>query len=123
MAADPATETEIQRLREDLEWAGASPTSIDQVVAKLRDEAAAPDVFHVYGVNASAVRVFDAMRTQWLITPLSTMASAELVRTGLRYEVLDRVVRGLGIEEQPGDFDRLRLMEAEAILAWAGARK
>jgi len=122
VAADPATEAEIQRLREDLEWAGASAEHIDQVLSQVAPPAA-PAVFHVLGPNVTAVRVFDAMRTQWHIAPLSTLASAELLHTGLRYDVLDRVARGIGVEERPGDFHRIQIMEAEAIRAWAEARK
>lgn len=71
----------------------------------------------------TAVRLFQGMATQWATVGLNTHDRAELRRIGLKYEVLDRVARGLGVEERPGDFPRLQLMEAEALVAWAEARR
>ena len=82
---------------------------------------AEPDVLMVHPENVTAVKLFDAMRTQWNMVGLSTMERAEIRRTGLRYEVLDRVARGLGLKQRPDDFARIQAMEAEALVAWAEA--
>lgn len=122
LAADPATTAEIDRLRADLEAFGASAEQVEAVLAQV-GEARAPETFEVLGPNVTAVRLFEAMATQWTMVSLTTLDRARLVPTGLRYEVLDRVARGLGIEERPGDFERIRLMEGEALAAWAEERR
>ncbi len=69
--------------------------------------------------NVLAVRLFDAMQTQWTSFTLSTMSSARYIRTGLRYEALDCVARGLDLPYPVGDdFQRLRILEATALAAW-----
>jgi hypothetical protein len=83
----------------------------------------APTTFRVHPANGPAVKVFAGMITQWAVTSISTMDRAELIRTGLRYEALDRVWRGLGLTETPADFIRIQEMEAEALAAWAERRK
>lgn len=83
----------------------------------------ARDTFRVLGPNVTAVRLFQAMRTQWNVTALPAMDRAHLVHIGLRYEVLDLVAADLGIGKRPGDLARIQIMENEALLAWAEARR
>lgn len=80
-------------------------------------------VFRVHPLNVFAVRVFAGMNTQWNMVTLQGLERAELIQIGLRYEAIDRVVRGLGLTEQPGDFSRLQAMEGEALKALARARR
>lgn len=102
--------------------AGASEAQIEAALAQHR-AAAQPDVFRVHPANVTAVRLFQAMATQWNIVSIASLERVEIRRTGLRYEVLDRVARGHGLEEGPDDFTRIQIMEAEALMAWAEARK
>ena len=115
------TSAELDGLLEDLRSHGAPEEIVEAAVARM-SQLAAPAVFLVHPDNVNAVKLFIAMSTQWNAVALTTLERAEIRRTGLRYEVLDRVARGAGIAEQDGDFDRLQLMEAEALLAWAEAR-
>lgn len=109
-------------MAEDLrDLAGASEAQIEQALAQHR-AAAQPAAFRVHPDNVNAVRLFQAMGTQWNMVSFVTLDRAELRCVGLRYEVLDRVARGLGIEEGPSDFSRLQIMEAEALVAWSEAR-
>lgn len=78
--------------------------------------------FRVHPDNASAVRLFLGMATQWNMITINTLERVQLRQVGLRYEALDRVARGLGIDEQPGDFMRVQLMEAAALTALAQAQ-
>lgn len=76
--------------------------------------------FLVHAPNATAVRLFQAMATQWNMVTLTTLEHARIIRTGLRYEVLDVMARGLGLGSvATDDFQRIRYMEAEALLAWS----
>ena len=86
---------------------------------------AAPDeAFAVFAENVLAVRLFMALSTQWRITSLSTMSSAQLIQTGLDYQVVETTARLSGLGEiAPGDFHRLQIMEAEALAAWREDRK
>jgi len=90
-------------------------------IAELQP-AAQPAVFLVHPANLTAVRLFQAMATQWNMVAISTLDRAEIRRVGLRYEVLDRVAKGLRLEEGEDDFQRVQVMEAEALVAWAEAR-
>lgn len=82
---------------------------------------AEPKSLMVHPDNVTAVKLFDALRTQWNLVALSTMERSEIRRTGLRYEVLKPVARLLGLKLAADDFTRLQLMEAEALVAWAEA--
>lgn len=82
---------------------------------------AEPDVLMVHRDNVTAVRLFDALRTQWTLVALSTMERSEIRHTGLRYEALAPVARLMGLKIGPGDFTRLQMMEAEALVAWSEA--
>jgi hypothetical protein len=86
-------------------------------VAKLRS--AEPDeIFLVHPDNVVAVRLFQAMGTQWNAVALSTMDRAQIRRTGLRYEAIEVTARLEGLDVAGDDFRRLRIMEIEAIAAW-----
>lgn len=78
--------------------------------------------FDVYGENVVACRLFLAMQTQWRVVALSTMAAARTLRTGLDYATLEPTARLSGLAPTPDDFDRLRIMEAEAIAAFGEQR-
>lgn len=117
------TSPELKRMADELrEVAGASEAQIEAALAPFRP-AVRDTAFFVHPDNVNAVRLFQAMATQWNMVTLATLDRAVILQTGLRYEVLDRVARGLGIEEGPADFTRLQIMEAEAIMAWSEARK
>jgi hypothetical protein len=117
------TSGELQRMADDLrDLAGATEAQIEAALAQHR-AAAQPAVFRVHPANVTAVRLFQGMQTQWNMIVASSLGGALLLQTGLKYEALDRVARGLGIEEGPDDFRRLQLMEAEALLAWSEARR
>lgn len=95
-----------------------------EVVAQIRAEArgSLPDTgFAVHPDNEVAVRVFLAMGTQWRVAPLSTMAKAILLRTGLDYAALEPTARMAGHVLDDIDFARIRVMEGEAITAWSEA--
>lgn len=85
---------------------------------------AAPDeAFVVFPDNVLAVRLFMALATQWRIISLSTMSSAQLIQTGLDYQVVETTARLSGLGEiAADDFGRLQIMEAEALAAWREAR-
>jgi hypothetical protein len=77
----------------------------------------------VHPDNVRAVKLLLAMGTQWLTASLSTTGRAVLIRTGLRYEVLDRVAAWSRLGEvEADDFGRLRVLEVEALTAWAQER-
>ncbi len=71
----------------------------------------------------TAVQLFHGLVTQWNAVSISTMDRADVIRMGLRYEAIPHVRRGLGIPNRPGDFAKLQIMETEAIVAWAEARR
>lgn len=78
----------------------------------------------VFAENVLAVRLFMALSTQWRMTSLSTMSSAQLIQTGLDYQVVETTARLSGLGEiAPDDFHRLQIMEAEALAAWREDRK
>jgi len=63
-----------------------------------------------------AFALFCAMRTQWNWLSLGV---AGAMRTGLRYEVIDRVAAGLGIACTPDTFADIQTLEAAAMEAWS----
>lgn len=95
-------------------------------IAKARADFAvlptAPDALPIHPENIRAVRLFLAMATQWDCLALSTLGAARVVRTGLKYPVLDFVAakRGLG-EVTEDDFLRVQILEGEALNAWTEA--
>lgn len=101
---------------------GFSPAAVARMRAKAaaatRDEGLA-----VHPDNVTALRWFLAMQTQWRVTALSTMERAELRRTGLDYAAAEPVARMSGLATEPDDFARLRVLEAEALGAWAEAQR
>lgn len=97
----------------------------EAAVAKARAEALREirtGPFVVHPDNANAVRLFQAMATQWNMTAISSLAASALLHTGLRYEVLPVIRAELEIDRHPGDFERLQVMEGEAIAALARSR-
>jgi hypothetical protein len=65
------------------------------------------DEVEAWPENAAAVRLFDAMLTQWRMGPR--------VPVGLDYTALPVVQRRAGLRCRPGDFRALQVMEAEAL--------
>ena len=116
-----ATSAEIERLVDDMRGLGFSQAQIDKAVASVQGRVADP-VFRVHPDNVVAVRVLNAMMTQWNVVALSTFGSARIIRTGLKYEAIETTARMAGLEMTPADFARLRTMETAAIEAWSEAR-
>jgi len=104
-----------------LEAYGAPPETIAANRAFLLPKQADED-FLVFPENANAVRVFAALATQWKMVSLSTMDRAEVRQVGLDYTAIEPTARMTGVQFEGDDFDRLRVMEAEALTAWAEAR-
>lgn len=110
-------------MAEDLrDLAGATDAQIEAALAPLR-AAARPAAFFVHPDNVTAVQLFQGMATQWNMVTLTTLDRAEILHTGLRYEVLDVVARGMGLVQDPTDFARIQFMEGEALAAWSEARR
>lgn len=107
------------RLAEDMRAFGFGEAAIAAAVAEQQPRAVAQALV-VHPDNGTAVRLFLALLTQWRTAALSTMASARILRTGLDYAVVETTARLAGLDLRlPDDFARLRIMEAEAIAAWA----
>lgn len=80
-------------------------------------------MFRVHPHNIRAVRLLLAMASQWDAAPLSTMSKAQIIRTGLKYGVLETTARLKGLGElTPDDFARLQILEAECLAAWSEQR-
>lgn len=77
------------------------------------DMLAQPDAgaMSVWPDHVAAVRLFQAMRTQWRTGPAGAV--------GLDYDVLERVAGWLGLPAVDADlFADLQVMEAEVLDAW-----
>ncbi|MCW5723440.1 MAG: DUF1799 domain-containing protein [Maricaulaceae bacterium] len=74
--------------------------------------------FQVHPANAAAVRLFMRVQTQWRGVALSTMTKATLIRTGLDYDGVAAAARLARIRLDPDGFDRLQVMEMEALTAF-----
>lgn len=80
---------------------------------------AAPEgVFPILAANEAAVRLFQALQTQWRTTAISTMAKAMVIRTGLEYAAIEPTARMAGLQLEGDDFIRLRVMETAALNAF-----
>jgi hypothetical protein len=123
-AAAELTPEEVEDFDADLEAFGVAPDQRAQARAEFAGMAAPDEAFVVFAENVLAVRLFMALSTQWRITSLSTMSSAQLIQTGLDYQVVETTARLSGLGEiASGDFHRLQIMEAEALAAWREDRK
>ncbi len=109
---------------EDLRMFGLAQAEIDRARADLLAQRRAPDALDIHPDNIAAVKLFQALQTQWNRVPLSTMSSARLITLGLKYESVETTARlsGLG-EVTPDTFTRVRFMEVEALEAWAEAAR
>jgi Phage related hypothetical protein (DUF1799) len=113
---------EIESMLEDLRAFGYPPAEIQKAADDLMAQRRAPDAFAVHPHNVFAVRLFLAMQTQWDRMALSTMSSARIITTNLKYEVLETTARMAGLGEiSADDFIRIRNMEIDALKAWAEA--
>lgn len=98
-------------------------------VEKARVEMAAhwgrqSGAFAVHPDNGPALRLFLAMATQWRTTSVSTLKQAMIVRTGLDYGPMKDVAEMAGLGPvDAGMFNRLRVIEAEALGAWQEERE
>lgn len=106
-------------MAEDLAAFGFAPGEVAKARGDLEHMAPLEETFEVMAENATAVRLFLALRTQWRTLALSTMSKAIVVQTGLDYAVIKPTADLKGLELVEGDFDRLQIMEAEAIRAFA----
>lgn len=104
---------------------GASEQQIEQFLAQRPEDAEAQTGFPVHPDNIVAVRLGLAMATQWNTTSLSTLGKARIVRTGLKYEVLEPVARmeGMSLPLSTDDFRRVRIFEVECLVAWNEAAR
>lgn len=102
---------------EDLREFGAPPEVIEAAEERARAAKVHDDgTFAVHWSNVTAVKWFSAMRTQWRVTGLSTLSSARLLRTGLDYGAARDTAHLCGLEPEAEDFDKLRVLEAEALI-------
>lgn len=76
------------------------------------------DVFEIWDINATAMRVFLDMATQWRVTVLATMDRALLKRTGLDYVALEGVMRLRRVKKRSRVFDQVRVLEQAALEAF-----
>jgi len=95
-------------------------------IAKARADFAvmptAPERLAIHPDNVRAVRMLEAMRTQWSWLALSTMTQAKAIRVGMKYETLDSTAARMGLGVVTGDdFARLQVLESAALAAWSEA--
>lgn len=118
-ASDRLTAADLEGFRLDLEAAGAPA---DYIAAALAEQAmvtvdAGP--LQILPINGPAVRVFQALQTQWNSTTLSTLSAARWIRTGLKYEAVPMAERMCGLDLDQDGLTRLRILEGAALAAWA----
>lgn len=107
-----------------MEKLGASPADIAGFLS-VQDgggEGEDAETVFVLAENADPWRIFDACRTQWRWTSLSTLGAARMVRTGLDYLSAEAVARALKIAWDEPLLADLRFMEIIAINAWSEQR-
>lgn len=107
-----------------MEKLGASPADIADFLSGQDGSGENEDAETVFvlGENWRSWRLFEACRTQWRWTSLSTMGAARMVRTGLDYISAEAVARALNIAWDEPLLADLRFMEIVAIKAWAEQR-
>lgn len=82
------------------------------------------DSFAVHPANVAPFKLFIAMASQWRNAALTTPTQSMVVRTGLDYGVLDQTRKLAGLAKlTPAEFQRLQLLEAEALAAWREDRE
>lgn len=111
---------------QDMRMLGFPESAIDEARAEMAAHwGAPPEAFAIHPENGRAFRLFLAMASQWRSASLNTAGKALVVRTGLDYGAMPIVAQQLGmtfpLAEQ--DFDRLRVLEAEALGAWREDRE
>jgi len=104
---------------EDLKSFGLPPAEIEKALADFGARAQPQGPLDIMAQNVRAVRLFEALQTQWRVTALSTMNMARLIRTGLDYTAIAPVAAMSGLKVKKSDFTRLRVMEITALNAWA----
>lgn len=118
-ASDRLTAAELEGFRLDLEAAGAPEAFIQAALAEFKTRAVDPAPLQILHRNGPAVRVFQALGTQWNSVTLSTMSAARWIRTGLKYESLAVAERMAGESLDQDGLTRLRILEGAALAAWA----
>ncbi|WP_322105851.1 DUF1799 domain-containing protein [Paraburkholderia sp. J41] len=78
---------------------------------------AAEAAFEVFPENWDAVRLFEALSTQWRAVAFGTMAGARVLHMGLDYAVFEPVARLIGIRKRrrAAVFQQIRVMEDAAL--------
>ncbi|MCU7934111.1 MAG: DUF1799 domain-containing protein [Candidatus Thiodiazotropha sp. (ex Dulcina madagascariensis)] len=89
---------------------GAPQAVIDQVSEAAKER----EIFDVLPENWDAVRLFNAVRTQWRIGGMAG------IPTGLDYPAVEMVMNRLGFDDAA--FAQLQLMETTALQHWADTR-
>lgn len=110
---------EAEQMIEDLRFFHA-PAEVIAAHIEALGPAVQDEAFLVHPVNVPAVRLFLAMQTQW--REAATMAG--VFRRGLDYGALKDTAELAGLAPiEPDDFTRLRILEVEALNAWAEQRR
>lgn len=78
------------------------------IPAAALDAAKEGDEFEVYPENWEAVKLFLDCSTQWVIAGMGGMV-------GLNYQSVDFMMRLRGIENSAETFDKVQVMEREAL--------
>ncbi|WOF75311.1 DUF1799 domain-containing protein [Parvibaculaceae bacterium PLY_AMNH_Bact1] len=81
------------------------------------------NVFVVEAANQEALSLFIHSETQWRYVSLTTLARAELIRTGLDYAALEAAAHGLGLEWSDGLVSGIHTMERETLAVEAEQRR
>ncbi len=109
---------ELDALCEDMAAFGAPPEEIAKARADYLS-AVLPAEYDVLHANVPAVRLFQALQTQWRTEALSTLGAARVVRTGLDYAAIEPTGRMMALEVDADAFSRLQVLEIHALNAWA----
>lgn len=100
---------------------GFSDDAIAATLTELTPARPTNEGLDIHPDNGPAMRLFLALQTQWRTIVLSMMSRAEMRRTGLDYTAIEPAARLLGLTADADVFARLRVLEAEALGAWAEA--
>jgi hypothetical protein len=116
------TPAEVAKVLEDMKAFGAPEPVIAAARARLMPPRAAT-VLPIHPDNVTAVKLFQALRTQWRLVPLSTMDRAEIRQVGLDYAAIEVTARLARLELEENDFARIQIMEAAALTAFSELRR
>lgn len=111
--------SELATFQADLVAFGMPEAYIAAAMADFGRRAAPEEDFQILPANTTAVRLFQALQTQWRTTAISTLSRAIVVRTGLDYGAIEPLARLRRIELEDDDFTRLQIMEVAALNAFS----